>query len=256
MKKTSKMLILSQKELAKNIFEITLRGDLSEYKTAGQFVNIKINDDPYPTLRRPISICDIDFKNNILTLIYRAEGLGTKALSKKQIGEKLDILGPLGTGFNYSKVKKNEIVLLIGGGVGIPPLYELAKKLHSKDIKIITILGFSSKDVIFYEENFKKLSNVLYISTIDGSYGFKGNVLEVIDNYNIDFDWIFSCGPKPMLKWIDEKYSSTKRGFISLEERMACGIGACYACVCNSKDGKSKRVCKDGPVFKLGEILL
>lgn len=255
MKKVQKMIILNQKEIAQNIFEMTLKGNLEEYKSVGQFVNIKVNEEAYPTLRRPISICNLDTENSSMTLIYRAEGLGTKILSNKLVGTELDILGPLGNGFDYSLVNSNEIVVLIGGGVGVPPLYELAKRLFNKNIKVISILGFASKDVVFYEEEFKKYSQV-YICTIDGSYGFKGNVLELIEKNNIDFDWIFSCGPKPMLKAISDKYSKTKKGYISLEERMACGVGACYACVCTSVNDKSKRICKDGPVFKLGEILL
>lgn len=255
MKKDQKMVILNQKELAKNIFEITLKGDLSEYVQTGQFVNIKVNEESYPTLRRPISICNLDKQNNELTLIYRAEGLGTKILSKKSKGEEVDILGPLGTGFDYSLVKENETVVLIGGGVGVPPLYELAKRLFEKGIKVISVLGFASKEFVFYEEEFKKYSQV-YICTMDGSLGFNGNVLELIESENIDFDWVFSCGPKPMLKGISDKYSKTKKGYVSLEERMACGIGACYACVCSCQDNKVKRICKDGPVFKLGEILL
>ena len=228
MRNVQKMTIVSQKMIAKNVFELVLSGDLVECMLqAGQFVNIKINEVAYPLLRRPISICHIDYELNQFTVIYRAEGEGTKLLSLKTAGELVDILGPLGTGFEIDEVQTSETVVLVGGGIGVPPMYEMAKRL-----------------------------NEVYIATMDGSHGFKGNVVELMKSENLEFDWIFGCGPKVMLKAIETEYGQTKKGYLSFEERMACGIGACYACVCQLNNGKMARVCKEGPVFKLGEVAL
>ncbi len=256
MRKVQKMTIVSQKMIAKNVYELVLNGDLVQMMLqAGQFVNIKINEVAYPLLRRPISICHIDHELNQFTVIYRAEGEGTKLLSQKQEGEYVDILGPLGTGFEIDEVSPEETVVLVGGGIGVPPMYEMAKRLNDKGINVIAVLGFASSDDVFYEEKFKKYSTV-HITTMDGSHGFKGNVIELIKAENIAFDWIFGCGPKVMLKAIETEYGQTKKGYLSFEERMACGIGACYACVCELNSGKMARVCKEGPVFKLGEVTL
>lgn len=256
MRKVQKMTIESQREIAQNIFELVLSGNLVQgMLQAGQFVNIKINEVAYPLLRRPISICEINHDLNQFTVIYRAEGEGTKLLSTKKSGEQVDILGPLGTGFEIDEIQETETVVLVGGGIGVPPMYEMAKRLHEKGIKVIAVLGFASKQDVFYEEKFKAYADV-FIATMDGSYGFKGNVVELILEKNLSFDWIYGCGPKVMLKAIDEKFGQTKKGYLSFEERMACGIGACYACVCQLNNGKMARVCKEGPVFKLGEVLL
>ena len=188
-------------------------------------------------------------------MIYRAEGEGTKLLSQKDAGEQIEILGPLGTGFDIEEVAANETVLLVGGGIGVPPMYEMAKRLHAKGNKVIAVLGFASTCDVFYEEEFKAYADV-HIATMDGSHGFKGNVVELINEKQLNFDWIYGCGPKVMLKAIDEEFGQTKKGYLSFEERMACGIGACYACVCQLNSGKMARVCKEGPVFKLGEVAL
>lgn len=256
MRKVQKMTIISQKMIAKNVYELVLSGDLVQSMLqAGQFVNIKINEVAYPLLRRPISICEINHEWNQFTVIYRAEGEGTKLLSQKQAGELVDILGPLGTGFEIDEVKSNATVVLVGGGIGVPPMYEMAKRLNAKGIKVISVLGFASSTDVFYEEEFKAYGDV-HIATMDGSYGFKGNVIDLIQSKSIDFDWVFGCGPKVMLKAIETSYGANKKGYLSFEERMACGIGACYACVCELNSGKMARVCKEGPVFKLGEVAL
>lgn len=256
MRKVQKMTIVSQKMIAKNVFELVLSGDLVECMLqAGQFVNIKINEVAYPLLRRPISICHIDHELNQFTVIYRAEGEGTKLLSLKTAGELVDILGPLGTGFEIDEVQTSETVVLVGGGIGVPPMYEMAKRLNAKGIKVISVLGFASSSDVFYEEEFKKFAEV-HVATMDGSHGFKGNVVELMKSEGLEFDWIFGCGPKVMLKAIETEYGQTKKGYLSFEERMACGIGACYACVCQLNSGKMARVCKEGPVFKLGEVAL
>jgi len=254
MRRNQKMEIVSHTEIAKKIFELVLTGDLAlTMLQAGQFVNVKVAEVNEPILRRPISICNIDHKLNQVTLIYRAEGIGTKLLSSKQKGEFVDILGPLGTGFDLSEVNTDETVVLVGGGIGVPPMYEMAQRLYKNGNKVIAVLGFRSKDEVFYEESFKKYADV-HVTTMDGSYGFTGNVLEAIQFEVSDFDWIFGCGPKVMLKAIEENYGQNKKGYLSFEERMACGIGACYACVCELNSGKLARVCKEGPVFKLGTV--
>ncbi|MBP3908322.1 MAG: dihydroorotate dehydrogenase electron transfer subunit [Turicibacter sp.] len=256
MRKVQNMTVVSQKLIAKNVYEIILSGNLVQgMLQAGQFVNIKINEVAYPLLRRPISICEINQELNQFKMIYRAEGEGTKLLSQKQAGEQVDILGPLGTGFDIEDVQANETVVLVGGGIGVPPMYEMAKRLHAKGNKVITVLGFASSVDVFYEEEFKAYADV-YITTMDGSHGYKGNVVELINDKQLNFDWIYGCGPKVMLKAIDEQFGQTKKGYLSFEERMACGIGACYACVCQLNSGKMARVCKEGPVFKLGEVAL
>lgn len=256
MRKIESMTIISQKLIAKNIYELVLSGNLVKgMLQAGQFVNIKVNEVAYPLLRRPISICEINHELNQFTVIYRAEGEGTKLLSQKRAGEQVDILGPLGTGFDIEEVATSETVLLVGGGIGVPPMYEMAKRLHEKGNKVIAVLGFASTCDVFYEEEFKAYADV-YIATMDGSHGFKGNVVELMNEKQLDFDWIYGCGPKVMLKAINEQFGQTKKGYLSFEERMACGIGACYACVCQLNSGKMVRVCKEGPVFKLGEVAL
>lgn len=256
MRKVQNMTIVSQQSIAKNIYELVLNGDLVQAMLQpGQFVNIKINEVAYPLLRRPISICDIDHERNQFTVIYRAEGEGTTLLSQKQAGETVDILGPLGTGFDIEEVKANETVVLVGGGIGVPPMYEMAKRLHEKGHSVIAVLGFASACDVFYEEEFKAYADV-HIATMDGSHGFKGNVVELMNEKQLNFDWIYGCGPKVMLKAIEQQFGQSKKGYLSFEERMACGIGACYACVCQLNNGKMARVCKEGPVFKLGEVTL
>lgn len=254
MRLTEVMTIVRNDEIAEDIFDLVITGENTKIMNQpGQFVNIKVNEVSEPILRRPISICEIDKANNKFRMIYRTEGKGTKLLSQKQKGDKIDILGPLGTGFPEFDVKENETALLVGGGIGVPPLYELAKRLHKKGIKVVTVLGFAGKKNVFFEEEFRSHSEV-YVATVDGSYGSKGYVTDIIENNNIDFDVIYACGPTPMLKALDLKYKSDKRGYLSFEERMACGIGACYACVCKTNNGGYSRVCKEGPVFSLGEV--
>lgn len=257
--KKEHLTIVSQKEIAKQIFELRVTGSLvTQMTTPGQFVHIKVNDGLDPLLRRPISIADVDIEKKELTMIYRAVGKGTKLLSRRAAGEKLDVLGPLGNGFCDAEAKEGETALLVGGGIGVPPLYYLSKKLAEKGVNVVHVLGFSGKDDIFYEEKFSELGQT-YVATVDGSYGIKGMVTDVIEKEALEFDVLYACGPVPMLKALDEKYRH-QRGFISLEERMGCGIGACFACVCHlqndSSDKAYKKICSDGPVFRLGEVIL
>lgn len=253
MRKQEKMSIVSHQEIASDIFELILQGDLvSTMLQAGQFVNVKVGDGSL-ILRRPISICNIDQEKSKLTLIYRSEGAGTQVLSHKKTGEYVDILGPLGTGFDLDQIEDGATVLLVGGGIGVPPMYETARRLSARGHKVIAVLGFASKENVFYEEKFKEFSDVR-IATMDGSYGYKGHVVGLIQDEGLYFDWILGCGPRVMLNSIATSYGGSKKGFLSFEERMACGIGACYACICEMADGTRTRVCKEGPVYDMSKV--
>ncbi|MCM3738418.1 dihydroorotate dehydrogenase electron transfer subunit [Bacillus cytotoxicus] len=253
------MIVVNQKEIAKNIYELVLQGDLVEHMNEpGQFVHIKVAEGSTPLLRRPISICNVDQEKNEFTMLYRAEGQGTKTLSQKKQGEMVDVLGPLGNGFPVEEAETGQTALLVGGGIGVPPLYELSQRLTAKGVRVIHILGFQSKDVVFYEEKFAELGDT-YVATVDGTHGTTGFVTDVIDAYGIDFDILYSCGPLAMLRALEGRYKE-KKAYISLEERMGCGIGACFACVCHLQEDPTgysyKKVCSDGPVFPIGEVVL
>ncbi|MED3552253.1 dihydroorotate dehydrogenase electron transfer subunit [Cytobacillus praedii] len=251
--------IVSQAEIAEHIFKLTLQGELvREMNEPGQFVHLKVSDYAEPLLRRPISISDINKDENQFTMIYRAEGRGTALLSERKPGDFVDVLGPLGNGFPIEAASTGETALLVGGGIGVPPLYELSKRLVKRGVKVIHVLGFQSENVLFYDEDFTKLGET-YVATVDGSYGTKGFVTNIIEDRKLTFDVLYSCGPTPMLKALENNYKD-KKVYLSLEERMGCGIGACFACVCHTADDPSghtyKKVCSDGPVFKAGEVLL
>ncbi|PHC42516.1 dihydroorotate dehydrogenase electron transfer subunit [Bacillus toyonensis] len=253
------MIVVNQKEIAKNIYELVLQGTLvQQMNEPGQFVHIKVAEGIAPLLRRPISICNVDQEKNEFTMLYRAEGQGTKTLATRKQGEMVDVLGPLGHGFPVEEAKTGQTALLVGGGIGVPPLYELSQRLVAKGVRVIHILGFQTKDVVFYEEKFAELGDT-YVATVDGTHGTKGFVTDVIDNYGIDFDILYSCGPLAMLRALEGRYKE-KKAYISLEERMGCGIGACFACVCHLQEDPSghsyKKVCSDGPVFPIGEVVL
>ncbi len=226
--------------LNKSIMKMTLTGDTSGIK-CGQFVNLKISG---LYLRRPISVCDCE--GDTLTLIYKIVGKGTEMMSKMQ-DEELDILTELGNG--YDTALAGDKPLLVGGGVGVPPLYMLAKKLIAGGKKVSVILGFNTKDEIFYEDEFKALGADVKVTTVDGSYGVKGFVTDALD---MDYSYTFACGPEPMLKAL---YKASKTsGQYSFEERMGCGFGACMGCSCKTVTGY-KRICKEGPVLCKEEIL-
>ncbi|HDR8062854.1 dihydroorotate oxidase B electron transfer subunit [Bacillus thuringiensis] len=253
------MIVVNQKEIAKNIYELVLQGTLvQQMNEPGQFVHIKVAEGIAPLLRRPISICNVDQEKNEFTMLYRAEGQGTKTLATRKQGEMVDVLGPLGHGFPVEEAEAGQTALLVGGGIGVPPLYELSQRLVAKGVRVIHILGFQTKDVVFYEEKFAELGDT-YVATVDGTHGTKGFVTDVIDNYGIDFDILYSCGPLAMLRALEGRYKK-KKAYISLEERMGCGIGACFACVCHLQEDPSghsyKKVCSDGPVFPIGEVVL
>ncbi|WP_449539950.1 dihydroorotate dehydrogenase electron transfer subunit [Ferdinandcohnia sp. Marseille-Q9671] len=253
------MKIIKHSRIAEDIFELTLAGSVvNKMLQPGQFVHVKVSEGLDPLLRRPISIADINREQEECTLIYRKEGLGTRVLSEKNKDQFVDVLGPLGNGFPVEEVQQGETALLVGGGIGVPPLYELSKQLVAKGVKVVHVLGFRSKSAVFYEEKFHALGET-YIATVDGSTGTKGFVTDIIENYGIPFDTLYACGPTPMLRALEASYPE-RNVYISLEERMGCGIGACFACVCHLQsdpNGHSyKKICSDGPVFKVGEVVL
>ncbi|WP_332648030.1 dihydroorotate dehydrogenase electron transfer subunit [Lysinibacillus sp. 54212] len=252
-----RMTVVGQSKIAHNIFELTVQGELVQEMTPGQFVHVRVADMFEPLLRRPISIANINKETNEFTMIYRAEGRGTEILSLKQVGDAIDILGPIGNGFPVDAVQKGGTALLVGGGIGVPPLYELSKQLNARGVRTIHVLGFQSENVCFYEEQFSHLGDTHYV-TADGTKGTKGFVTNLLDEMQPEFDVFYSCGPLPMLKALEAQFPN-KPGYLSFEERMACGIGACFACVCNTTDATEKdyvKVCSDGPVFPKGVVAL
>ena len=236
--------ILENKLLAKDVYKMILKGDTKYIKAPGQFINLKI-DGCY--LRRPISVSDWD--ENTITIIYKIVGKGTETMSQMSIGEKIDILTGLGNGFN--KNPNGQKPLLIAGGVGTPPMYKLCKELIKDGKSPIVVLGFNSKEDVFYEEDFKNLGVEVHVSTVDGSYGTKGFVTDIIKNLK-DYTYYYACGPMPMLKVVYEEVQI--EGELSFEEKMGCGFGACMGCSIQTKNG-TKRVCKEGPVFRKEDII-
>ncbi len=224
------MTIIANRQIAKDIYELTLAGSLVQrMRTPGQFVHMKVANSG-PLLRRPLSLCDINQEANECTIIYRAEGAGTMLLSQKLPGDTVDVLGPLGNGFSVSALSSGQRALLVGGGIGVPPLYELAKQLVNKGVFVTIVLGFQTKDVVFYEERFASFGET-YVATVDGSYGMKGFVTDVIHHHRLSFHVLYACGPKPMLRALANEFPH-QDVYLSLEERMGCGVGACFACVC------------------------
>jgi len=240
--KQSIFTILSNTPLTDSVYKMVLEGDTSAITASGQFVNIQLTGK---FLRRPISVCDYDEKT--LTIIYKVVGKGTEQMSSMVPGEGLDILTGLGNG--YDLTLSGDAPLLIGGGVGVPPMYNLAKKLLAMGKTVSVILGFNTQSEIFYEEEFKALGCQVTVTTVDGSYGTKGFVTNALpENYT----YFYTCGPEPMLKAV---YKATETsGQMSFEERMGCGFGACMGCSCKTLTGY-KRICKEGPVMKKEEIL-
>lgn len=252
-----KLTVLSNQSIADRIYELKVSGpSVSKLKQPGQFVHIKAGEGSLHMLRRPISICEIDTQNDSFTMLFRAEGEGTRKIAALRTGDQIDIIAPLGKGFPVEKAKKK--ALLVGGGIGVPPLYELSKQLNARGIETVHVLGFRSKKDVFYQAQFEALGDT-YIVTEDGSAGEKGFVTHVIDQLPVDYDIYYTCGPKPMLKALT-KLETLKDvpGYISLEERMGCGVGACYACVCHVPESETAyvKVCTDGPVFEKGAVIL
>ena len=231
-------------KIAKDVYFMTLFGDTSFITAPGQFINIQLEGF---FLRRPISICD--WNHEKIDIIYKVVGAGTQAMAEMKAGDKLDILTGLGNGFTINSETKAPLV--IGGGVGTPPMYNLAKQLIAAGQKPTVILGFTSKDDVFYEEQFKALGCDVYVTTNDGSYGTKGFVTDVIKNLE-GYDYFYTCGPEPMLKAISGATECS--GQLSFEERMGCGFGGCMGCSCKTLTGY-KRICKEGPIMLKEEII-
>ena len=251
--------VYSQSELMTDIYSLWLEiPHLVSRAHSGQFVSLYTND-PSRLLPRPISIADLDKENGRIRLVYRIAGEGTRQFSKLTEGDTVDVIGPLGNGYNTEAEKP----LLLGGGIGIPPMLRLAKELSEKGISredITVVLGY--RDKTFLLEEFEKIATV-YVTSDTGESGIKGNVLDAVNQYHLTGDMIYSCGPTPMLRGV-QKFSKESgiKAQISLEERMACGVGACLACVCESAEiddhskVNNKRICKDGPVFYAEEVIL
>ena len=235
--------ITSNEKIARDIFKMTLAGDTSAITAPGQFVNIKLDGF---FLRRPISVCDCVGEN--LTLIYKTVGRGTEQMSRMTAGENLDLLTGLGNGYN-TKISGGS-PLLVGGGVGVPPMYMLCRKLISEGKNVTVVLGFNSKDDVFYENEFRALGADVHIATADGTYGTKGFVTDVIKD--MQYTFFYTCGPEPMFRAM-HKIMKTP-GQYSFEERMGCGFGACMGCSCKTLTG-NKRICKEGPVMESEEII-
>lgn len=228
--------------LAKSVYRMQLAGDTTGI-LPGQFVNIRVEGQ---FLRRPISVCNIT--DGVLTIIYKVVGVGTEAMSQLPIGTQLDVLTVLGNGYDLSKAGDNP--LLVGGGVGVPPMYMLARQLREMGKNVRVILGFNTKDEVFYEEEFRALGCDVTVTTVDGSHGVKGFVTNALDGKQ---SYYYTCGPLPMIKALLQ--AAGTNGEVSMEERMGCGFGACMGCTIQTTQGP-KRVCKEGPVFAAEELLL
>ena len=237
--------IVANEPLTSDVWRMVLEGDTQWISRPGQFVNIEL-EGLY--LRRPISIND--WTENTITIIYKVVGRGTEQMSRMTVGEELDVLTGLGNGFDVDV--ECERPLLVGGGVGVPPLYRLAKELLARGKKVSVVLGFNTAKEIFYADEFRALGAEVYISTADGSVGTKGFVTDAIREGEVEFDYFYSCGPLPMLKALCD--NTTVSGELSFEERMGCGFGACMGCSCKTLTG-NKRICKEGPVMKREEII-
>ena len=235
--------IIENTQLTSSVWQMRLVGDTSAITAPGQFVNILLEGK---FLRRPISVCDCD--GDMLTLVYKVVGSGTAQMSQMERGQTLDILTGLGNG--YSLAEAGDVPILLGGGVGVPPLYMLAKKLIEEGKKVSVVLGFNTADEIFYEEEFQSLGCDVTVTTVDGSRGIKGFVTNAMET--IDYTHFYTCGPEPMLKAVWR--TSVTSGQLSFEERMGCGFGACMGCSCKTLTGY-KRICKEGPVMRKEEIL-
>lgn len=251
--------VIAQENIATDIYSMIIETEIALSAKPGQFVSLFCKD-PTRMLPRPISICSIDKKELTIELVYRIAGKGTKGFSNLTMGDKIEIMGPLGNGFPTTNVSPYSKVILIGGGIGIPPMIECAKALKSRGIERYSVMGYRNSET-FLQDRFEELCNKTCVATEDGSVGTKGNVIDAIKAGNIKGDIIFACGPIPMLHAIKEYARQNNiTCYISMEERMACGVGACLACVCKTKgidvhsQVKNKRVCKDGPVFLAEDI--
>ncbi|HIT35908.1 MAG TPA: dihydroorotate dehydrogenase electron transfer subunit [Candidatus Faecousia intestinavium] len=240
--KQSLFSIVSNTPLTDSVYKMVLSGDTSAITAPGQFVNIQLTGK---FLRRPISVCDYDAQT--LTIVYKVVGKGTEQMASMTAGETLDILTGLGNGYDLAPAGDRPV--LLGGGVGVPPLYHLAKRLLALGKEVTVVLGFNTASEIFYEKEFQALGCKVFVTTVDGSYGKKGFVTDALPE---DYTYFYTCGPEPMLKAV---YRTTNTsGQMSFEQRMGCGFGACMGCSCKTLTG-NKRICKEGPVMRKEEIL-
>ena len=237
--------VVANEPLTPDVWRMVLAGDTQWITRPGQFVNIEL-EGLY--LRRPISISD--WSEDTITIIYKVVGRGTEQMSRMTEGQELDVLTGLGNGFDADVECQQP--LLVGGGVGVPPLYRLAKELIARGRKVSVVLGFNTAKEVFYADEFRALGVDVYVSTADGSVGTKGFVTDAIRDNGVEFDFFYSCGPLPMLKALCD--CTEVSGELSFEERMGCGFGACMGCSCKTLAG-NKRICKDGPVMKREEII-
>ena len=237
--------VVANEPLTPDVWRMVLAGDTQWITRPGQFVNIEL-EGLY--LRRPISISD--WSEDTITIIYKVVGRGTEQMRRMSVGQELDVLTGLGNGFDADVECQQP--LLVGGGVGVPPLYRLAKELIARGRKVSVVLGFNTENEVFYAEEFRTLGADVYVSTADGSVGTKGFVTDAIRENGVEFDFFYSCGPLPMLKALCD--CTAVSGELSFEERMGCGFGACMGCSCKTLTG-NKRICKEGPVMKREEII-
>lgn len=249
--------LVAKRSLTHDVTELTLLGDMvAEMLEPGQFLHI-LPPRTDLILRRPISISTVDLDQKSCTLVLRAQGSGTRAITDLPVGHLLDALGPLGHGFPIDFLKAGDRVLLIGGGIGIPPLLGLAQRLKFEKVTVTTLLGFSDASAIFYEHEFRETGKV-HISTDDGSFATAGTVSTLLELFckNETYQAVYACGPRGLNRMVNARFLDHPHAYVSLEERMACGIGACAGCTVETADRLSNRkVCSDGPVFKTGEVL-
>lgn len=240
-------IICDNQAIAKDTWRMEIQAALAKDMKPGQFVNVAV--EGY-MLRRPISICSKEDDTHFV-IIYKVVGDGTAKLSTLPKKERIDVFGPLGS--SYPIHTEEHEVLLIGGGVGVPPLYELAKQYRHHHVSVYVVLGFNDKESVFYETQFQQLGCKVAVATMDGSYGIQGTVMDAIHEHHITCDFTCSCGPRAMLKAVEAQY---QRGYMSFESRMACGMGACMACVAKDKKEENMyhRICKEGPVFPIGKV--
>ncbi|GAA0460778.1 dihydroorotate dehydrogenase electron transfer subunit [Alkalibacillus silvisoli] len=252
--KQEPLTVVRNQLIALDTYEMVLKGEeIPSLVQVGQFIHIEIGEGEEFMLRRPISIAEVNDEEKTMTIIYKVTGKGTHWLSQLEQEGQLNVLGPLGNGFNIEH-HNHDHILIVGGGVGVPPLYHLAKKL-SQHNHVTAVLGFQTKEAVFYETQFQQFANTK-ITTDDGSYGYKGQVTKVIEKLNQPFTTYYACGPSGMLKAVQNQMSHLN-GYLSLEERMGCGIGACFACVCEHTNDKGYvKICQDGPVLKASEVIL
>ena len=255
------MLILSNENISPRVYRMALEGELVlDITGPDQFLHLRV-PSPDKVLRRPISISEYDKENKCCVIIYRVEGDGLAAVSQMTPGQTLDVMGPLGNGFDISMPFPQKKALIIGGGIGTPPLVGLAEALTSQSISVTVLLGFAQKSAVILEREFSAVSDQLEIVTDDGSYGRKGNVGLLMDELDVmSYDAVYACGATGMLRAVASRTATHPNAYISMEARMACGMGACYACVvhvaADETGQKSLKVCDEGPVFKVGEVVI